>query len=135
MSEANEASPATVGSEVERLVMRVLSATAFDNCQDVWWRVDGEYAPVTMLVNCNDVFYWGCADAEAITQENIGVFEQSYKDSETHGEVLFCCRVRKMRPQGAYYKYIDADEKHLFDDCGPPREKDMGNPHDQAQFA
>ena len=108
--------------------MRILSATAFNNCDDIWWRVDGEYAPLTIFVNCNDLFFWGCSDAEMITIDNIDVFEQAYKDSIDHGGLLFCCRVRGMRPQGAYYKYLDDGEKPLFDACGPEREIKLGNP-------
>jgi hypothetical protein len=106
---------------VERLVMRILSATAFDNCDDLFWRVDSEYAPITMFVNCNDLFFWGCADAETVTEENIGVLEQAYKDCPDHGGLLFCCRVRGMRPQGAFYKCFNMEEKPLFDACGPER--------------
>ena len=113
------------------LVMRVLAATAFDNCEDVWWRVDGEYAPITLFVNCNDLFYWGCSDAEVVTEKNIDIFEQAYKDSEDHGDLLFCCRVRKMRPQGAYYEYFSEEDKVLFDACGPVREVGFGNPKER----
>ena len=96
---------------------------------DLWWRTDGEYAPVTILVNCNDLFFWGCADAEAITTENIGEFEQAYEDAakacehgEYYAQILFCCRVRKMRPQTPYYKLILPESLHgLFNACGPER--------------
>lgn len=120
---------------LENIVMRALAATAFENCDDLWWRVDGEYAPITLFVNCNDLFWWGTADLEQVTEENIEILEQAYKDSEYHGGVLFCCRARKMRPQGAYYKYLKAHEKPLFDACGPERKVDIGNPHDQAEYA
>lgn len=120
--------------QLDRLVMRILSATAFDNCDDIWWRVDGEYAPLTVFVNCNDLFWWGCSDAEKVTAENIETFEQAYRDSPDHGGLLFCCRVRGMRPQGAYYKYLGAQEKPLFDACGPKRETGIGNPHAQSEY-
>ena len=32
-----------------------------------------------------------------------------------------------MRPQGAYYKYIDKEVWHLFDEAGPEREVGKGN--------
>jgi hypothetical protein len=111
------------------LVMRVLSVTAEnDSCQDIFWRVDDQYAPISIFVNCNDVFWWGCADAEAITADNLDIFEQAYRDAPKQGGLLFCCRVRGMRPQGAYYKYLDDSEKPLFDACGPEREIGIGNP-------
>jgi len=46
MSEASEVNP------VERLVMRILNVTAkHDDYDGLWWRTDGEYAPVTMIDN------------------------------------------------------------------------------------
>ena len=116
---------------MDSFVMRVLKATAFDNCSDIWWRVDAEYAPLTIFVNYNDLFFWGVADAEAVTPDNIDVFEQAYKDSANHGGLLFCCRVRKMRPQGACYQYITEADRHLFDACGESRDSGLGNPVDR----
>lgn len=110
-----------------QLVYRILRATAFDNCCDIWWRVDEEYAPITIFVGCNDVFWWGCADCEAVTAENIEILEQAYKDATYHGGALFCARVRGMRPQGAFYKHIES-ERALFDACGPERELSHTNP-------
>lgn len=135
MSNANVVSPSDDRSGFDAVVMRALSVTAFDNCDDIWWRVDGEYAPLTLFVNCNDLFFWACSDCETLTAENIDLFEQSYKDDENHGALLFCCRVRKMRPQGAYYKYLDKDKWHLYDKCGEARETGFGNPHDQNEYA
>ena len=114
--------------------MRVLALLAkYEQHEDVWWRVDGEYAPVTFIVNCNDLFFWACADAELITDENIAMFEQAYKDASEHecGEcyagLLFCCRERKMRPQGAYYESFPKSMWGMFDECGPDRDKEKGN--------
>lgn len=116
-----------------RLVMRILSATAFDNCNDIFWRVDGEYSPLTIFVNCNDLFWWATAELEAVTVDNIDIFERAYRDSLHHGGMLFCCRVRGMRPQGAYYKYLDNVDHPLFDACGPERKPGYGNPHAQNE--
>lgn len=110
------------------LVLRVLTASALaQNYEDLWWRTDGEYAPVSFFVNCNDLFYLGTADAERITEDNIEVFEQACKDAEYEPGLLFCCRVRKMRPQGAYYECLSEADKLLFDACGPEREQDFWN--------
>ena len=115
-------------------IMRVFRVTAFDNCGDIWWRTDDKYAPLTIFVNCNDVFYWAMADCEEITPDNIDVFEQAYKDAAaaendeypSHGNDLFAARVRKMRPQPPCYKYYreKGGDKlvALFDACGPERD-------------
>ena len=112
-----------------RLVMRVLEVTAKHyDYDDLSWRTDGEYAPVTFIVNCNDLFYWACADAVAITSSNIDKFEKAYEDATQHCEygadyaqLLFCCRVREMRPQKSYFRNIHEELWKLFNACGEER--------------
>jgi hypothetical protein len=126
-----------------RFVLRVLQITSPDNCDDIWWRTDGEYAPVTFLVNCNDLFYWACADCERVTPENVEQLAQAYRDCkeatgyDLHGASLFCARVRGERPQHACYPKADCLYTQeaaeclwdLYDACGPERESGFGNPH------
>jgi len=105
--------------------------------ESVWWRTDGEYAPFTLFVNCNDFFAWGCADCEEITAEDYNDLVKAIKDASNSehgwaGHLLWVARKRKMRPQGAYYKYLDEAVHHLFDEAGPARSVDMLNPVDQA---
>lgn len=114
--------------EIALRVMRVFDGFGGPSCDQVWWRTDGDYSPVTMIVNCNDLFFWACADAESITEDNIGILEESLKElSGSEGEPtelvpeLFCCRVRGMRPQPPYYRHIPDNVRHLFDACGPER--------------
>lgn len=120
----------------EQFILEVLQLTAMfpsDLCSDLLWRCDGQYAPVTFFINCNDLFWWGCADGEDITEENIHLLREAIKDLEDYplskadAPLLFCCRVRKMRPQGAYYSYLEKDVWHLFDAAGPEREVGGGN--------
>lgn len=111
---------------------------------EIYWRCGPQYGggefndPASFFVNCNDLFWWACADLEEITPENIGVLEQALKDCDAveprlgsiYGPSLFACRVRGMRPQGAAYP---KDEKYwaLFDAAGPERDIDksgFGNP-------
>lgn len=88
---------------------------------------------------CNDFFYWGCADAEDIeNQQDVDLLEQCIKDcqavrefGENHATELFCARKRKMRPQSAVYKFIEKELWHLFDACGPEREVNIVNPEPQ----
>ena len=115
-------------NQFERLVMRLLEITAkHDDC-DLWWRTDGEYAPVTFFINCNDLFFWGCADCEAVTEDNIAGLEQAYKDAgdcykygTCYAQLLFCCRQREMRPQQPYYKELPEQMWNIFNKCGPER--------------
>lgn len=126
-------------AETLAFVRRVLAVyDGFDGPEaggDLWWRVDGEYAPVTFFAICNDLFWWGTADLEAITPDNVGALERAMADCRSidpvvgvcEGTGLFCCRVRGLRPQGVAYP---KDERFwpLFDACGPERVVDFGNP-------
>jgi len=104
--------------------------------ESLWWRTDGNYSPVTMFVNCNDLFYWATADSEEIGLEDLDNLAQAVKDCDEaakeanpgsktlggfYGDILWCCRQRKMRPQKPYYKNIEKYLHPLFDSCGPER--------------
>lgn len=116
-------------------IMTVLETIATaDAHRDLWWRTDGEYAPIRFFINCNDAFIWGSADCEDVTPENVELLQQAYGDYEAHGGLLFCARMRKMRPQGAMYHYLDKKYWGLFDACGPEREVDGGNPYKQGDY-
>jgi hypothetical protein len=124
-------------TDSERLafILRVL-ALFDDGTEPLWWRVDGQYAPITFLINCNDLFYWACADSETVTPANIGDLEQAFADAKAidpflgtcDASLLFCARNRKMRPQGKFYEAIQEKLWPLFDACGPERSlKEFGN--------
>lgn len=70
---------------------------------------------VTMSVSCSDVFAWGCADGEDISESEIPELERALTESPNHGVALWCARKRKMRPQPAMYEMFTDDERHLFD--------------------
>jgi hypothetical protein len=102
-------------------------------CSEVWWRTDDQYAPITLLVNCNDVFAWGCADCEELTADDVPALEQALDDAQAAGDrgaghLLWIARKRQMRPQGACYDHIDKCLWALFDACGEPRATDRVNP-------
>lgn len=92
-------------------------------CSDeLWWRTDEQYAPITLLVNCNDLFVWGCSDCETLTAADIPDLEQALADCKAVSEdcgseagLLWCARKRGMRPQKAYYKHFPEAMHHLFD--------------------
>jgi|SRR5690349_21361769 len=64
-------------------LLRVFNLGGWDDHPEFWWRTDGEYAPLTLFINCNDVFYWACADAEELTPENIHIYEKTYSDLDS----------------------------------------------------
>lgn len=117
--------------ELTGFIWKLLEVTSFDIADEIWWRTDGEYSPVTFFVVCNDLFWWGTADCEAITPENIYLLEESIKELKELGESkyylatsLFCCKARKMRPQKPFYKEIIPENcQELFNACGPERDE------------
>ena len=105
-------------------IKELLSLTArYDFCSEIIWDETLEF-----YVLCSDFFGWGCADAEEIKAEDLNLLEQCFKDDKFSGELLYCARKRKMRPQNAYYEHLAKESWHLFDACGPEREVNMINP-------
>lgn len=98
------------------------------------WRVEDGY--VTFFVICNDLFWWGTADAERITPEILPLLESTLKESEDTewwewASLVFVARARNMRPQGAYYESLPPEARVIFDSCGPRRRASLLNPKDQ----
>lgn len=136
----NKWEPATKDAAVaDAVALRAMRLTAFNNCEDLWWRVDN--GVLSVMIHCNDIFTWGCADAEVLTEQNIDLLEQTFAECKEKFGVwgnlwaatLFCARSRKMRPQGAVYRHIDPEWHELFDACGPEREPGMFNPYSQYE--
>jgi hypothetical protein len=95
---------------------------------DVYWN-DWDGKGTRALINCNDMFFWGCADCEEIKLEDDEAIRKAHADSKDfNGAYLFIARKRKMRPQGAWYVHIDPVDWPLFDECGPERPSQLGNP-------
>ena len=107
-----------------QFVQRVLTLLAkHDAHGDVFWWTEDTMAPITFLVNCNDLFYWACADCEPLTPENIDELERAYEEvGHMYASELFCARVRKMRPQPPCYKNWPPEIAAKFDACGPVRD-------------
>lgn len=117
-------------------VREVLALFARADCHsELYWHVDGDEIKLFALVN--DVFAWGCADAEAITPERLPVLEQAFDDLLTvhgteHLAALYGARIRKTRPQGAAFPKETAIAE-LFSACGPARSVGLGNPKPQPE--
>lgn len=96
----------------------------------------GEYGE-EVTIFCNDFFWWACADCQEVTAETLPILEAACKDVEavvgSHecADLLYCCRVRNLRPQGACYGMIPDALHALFNEAGPEREIDFGNPYTQ----
>ena len=135
------------------LLYEVAKLSQFSANEAIFWRYNDERTQIDVYANCSDIFFWGCADAEPITWDNLQVLRDSVREvqeltgsefsNQDDGLLLFVARVRNERPQGAFYKYITVhndDEKTaslraLFDAAGPERETGFGNPVDRKEFS
>jgi hypothetical protein len=121
--------------QLTEFMLRVLDVVArFDAHEQLWWRCDDEYAPVTFFVECSDLFAWGTADLEPVTPEAVDELARAFAEvtaitdgDPTYAGSLYACRRRGSRPQGAAYP-SDARLWPLFDAAGPQREIDLFNP-------
>ena len=114
-------------------IKRILSAFSGEAYDLLMWREkpDGTFE---FSANVSDVFYWGTADAEDITPENLEVLEEAKADimaidswQMSELAALFAARVRNLRPQGAMSKYYEPEILPLFEAL-PERERDIFNP-------
>jgi len=137
---------------IERMKKKVESMTLIDECLQLSVKYDlgcDIYMPhldddnhIVLDIIANGLFYWATSEGEQITADNFHVFEESIKDCkalnhEHWGPLLFVCRIRKLRPQGARYEHMPKELKPLFNACGPHRPTDnggFGNPHDQNEY-
>ena len=91
----------------------------------VTWVTDKNNRTVTFYLNCNDLFYWACADCEEIGLDDLPALAECLRIDSIYGNDLFCCRKRGMRPQKAFYSLRGVQETpdliKLFNECGPER--------------
>lgn len=114
------------------LFYEVAKLAEFDACDAIFWRWNEEHEELNVFATCSDVFDWGTADVELITEENLPVLKQAVADvreitgsdysNQSDAFLLFCARVRGCRPQGAFYRYLDVT--HMV----PSGENRWGNP-------
>lgn len=107
-----------------------------DMARNMFYGTDDE-GKLWIAENCNDLFYWACADMEEITPETLPILKQAIADcdaayldhegkhKEGHGSIyagtLYACRIRGMRPQTPCYGSQPPWIRPLLDACGPDR--------------
>lgn len=94
-------------NEIEyKLAHLLLEGTIF--CNNGWWyKGEGVSWPedrITLHVNCNDLFAWGCADVEDITYGEIGELYSMWKKDPILGIYAWCIKKRKQMPQAPIEK-------------------------------
>jgi hypothetical protein len=106
---------------------------------DLTLYVDEDTDDAQVLINCSDMFFWGCADSEPIEADDVALLQSCFNDLKAldpqqawyvHTGDLYCARKRQMRPQGAQYKHFNPIVWPLFNACGPHRPSEFGNPYE-----
>lgn len=82
-------------------------------CNNGWW-LEKQGKPwqsdyVTLHVICNDVFAWGCADAEDVTYKEIPDLYEMWRKDPQSGHEAWCIKKRKMMPQKPVEKMFRDD--------------------------
>jgi hypothetical protein len=72
-------------------------------CNNGWWfEKENKFWPkdsITLHVNCNDVFWWGCADSENITHSEIHDLYEHFRKDQSWGPAIWCIKKRKQIAQ------------------------------------
>lgn len=84
-----------------------------------------EPATVVLFVLCNDIFAWGCADAESFTKADIPMLYKLWQADKMWGPVKWVCLKRNEQPQapvardmkkaGAWDESMDRLERNYYD--------------------
>jgi len=59
---------------------------------------------IVISVNCNDLFCWGCSDAEEVPYNQIDKLYRAWKKEGWRGASKWACKRRRERPQGPIEK-------------------------------
>jgi len=88
----------------ELALVRLLSdGILFSNSRDYSLTLDGNLVnaghTIVLFVSCNDIFYWGTADGENISHDEIGSLLKMHLDDPEWGSIKWCCKKRNLQPQ------------------------------------
>ena len=91
----------------EALVEMLRKSLVFANGRKYWCDWEGALKPETicLFLNCNDVFAWGCADAEEIAYNEVQELYTMWKNDK-YGDMKWVCKKRNLRPQQAWMKRL-----------------------------
>lgn len=90
-------------------------------CEDIifinngWWDENWPKDKVTLHVGCNDVFAWGCADAEDIDYSDLETLYNSVRRDPVWGAAIWCIVKRKQWPQKPVEEQIRKTRLHDLD--------------------
>jgi len=64
---------------------------------------------IVLYVICNDIFAWGCADAEDLPLTEVPYLYKLWEGDNKWGSVKWCCSRRKEKPQFPIIEAIKKD--------------------------
>jgi hypothetical protein len=91
------------------LAFLLARGVCFVSGQDYIAPWDANERTCAIVVNCNDLFWWGTADAEPLPQGEIEPLYRAVKASPRWGADKWCCLRRKFRPQVPVVKRMKED--------------------------
>ena len=80
-----------------KLAHLIINAEIF--CNNGWWDKSLPEGAVTLHVNCNDIFGWGCADSEDILHDEIHELYAMWRKDPGWGVAVWCIKKRQCWPQ------------------------------------
>lgn len=86
-----------------------------------WWDeelTEKQKQLISINVNCNDVFMWGCADAEEMFYKDIKSVWWHHKVDPEWGTDVWCIKKRGMMPQKPVYESIQLAGIWNLDEMG-----------------
>ena len=113
-------------SETEFVLKMMRFIAKHDLFEEFGWNSQLEFE-----VLCNDVFWWATSDCVPVTESSFKLLKECVAEAEIYGPLLYCSKIKKVRPQGAMYNSIPREYWDLFDGCGPIRQTGLMNPKEQ----
>jgi hypothetical protein len=112
-------------SDCEFIKELLIVAAEHGIMEELFWTEELNFS-----ILCNDFFFWGASDGEPVTADTLPELKKALEEvnDSVDGPLLYCARMRGMRPQNAYYKYLMKENWELFNRCGPERETSICNP-------
>lgn len=105
----------------KELALAALLANEVIFLNDHWWMKDWpeEAQKTTSLnVNCNDVFAWGCADAESCTIHDLPDIYRMWRKDPQWGAAVWCMKKRNQMPQPPLERMIRVAGIWSFEELG-----------------
>lgn len=89
---------------LDDVVFTCETKTAYNN------EISKDYS-ITCAVNCNDVFAWGCADAQEFDEDDLKELYRMHMDEKNKhwGSTKWCCKKRNLQPQGPVISKMKED--------------------------